>query len=81
MDNEACDAACAFDSSPPWAKGLKRSGMYYEGIVDLDKTLEAHRRITMTTYGTRTSKKQTTFIESNKENENIQVNINIHIQI
>ena len=65
MDNEACDAACAFDSSPPWAKGLKRSGMYYEGIVeDLDETLEAHRRITMTTYGTRTSKKQTTFIES-----------------
>ena len=79
MDNEACDAACAFDCSPPWAKGLKRSGMYYEGIVeDLDEVLEAHRRITMTTYGTRTSKiKQIAFIESNKENENIQVNIHI----
>ena len=33
-------------------------GLYYEGFVDnLDETLEAHRRCTVTTYGTRTSKK------------------------
>ena len=43
---------------PSWALGLKRSGLYYEGFVDnLEDTLEAHRRCTITTYGTRTSKK------------------------
>ena len=46
---------------PVWALGLKRSGLYYEGFVDnLEDTLEAHRRCTITTYGTRTSKKSVT---------------------
>ena len=34
---------------PTWAVGLKRSGLYYEGFVDnLEDTLEAHRRCTLT---------------------------------
>ena len=68
MDNSDCSTASSSDRCPPWAKGLKSSGLYYEGIVD--DVLEAHRRVTMTTYGTQTSKKQATLIESNKENEN-----------
>ena len=63
---------------PAWALGLKRSGLYYDGFVDnLADTLEAHRRCTITTYGTRTSKKSpatqttaTTAVPSdNKEND------------
>ena len=65
------------NSVPPvWAVGLKRSGLYYEGLVDnLEDTLEAHRRCTITTYGTRTSKKSpaTTVVPRdtniNKEND------------
>ena len=57
---------------PSWAKGLQKSGLYYEGFVDnLDETLEAHRRCTVTTYGTRTSKKPAGTIshsEHDKEN-------------
>ena len=34
---------------PAWALGLKRSGLYYEGFIDnLEDTLEAHRRCTVT---------------------------------
>jgi len=37
----------------PWALGLDRSGLYYEGVVDdLEKTLDFHRKV-----GTRTSSK------------------------
>ena len=41
-----------------WSQGLCRSGLYYEGFVardQLDTLLELHKRITGTTYGTRTS--------------------------
>lgn len=66
---------------PAWALGLIRSGLYYDGFVDiLEETLEAHQRCTITTYGTRTSKKSpatrttaTTAVPSdtniNKEND------------
>ena len=41
-----------------WTHGLKRVGLYYSGFVDnLEDVLEMHRRSTLTTYGTRTSKK------------------------
>ena len=54
--------------APPWASGLHRSGLYYEGVVDdLEKTLELHRKATVTTFGTRTSCKSSTN-ECNKEN-------------
>jgi len=45
---------------PCWAKQLKRRGDYYKGLVDSDdlgSILEAHRRSTITSYGTRTSSK------------------------
>ena len=30
----------------PWALGLDRSGLYYEGVVDdLEKTLDFHRKL------------------------------------
>ena len=39
-----------------WTSGLQRNGEYYEGVVSsLDDCLEAHKRETITTWGTRTS--------------------------
>jgi len=38
----------------PWALGLDRSGLYYEGVVDdLEKTLDFHRKVgtTILSYG------------------------------
>ena len=44
-----------------WTQGLNRVGLYYSGFVDnLEDVLEMHRRSTLTTYGTRTSKKPST---------------------
>ena len=58
---------------PVWAVGLKMSGLYYEGFVDnLEDTLEAHRRCTITTYSTRTSPAMAavpTDTDMNKEND------------
>ena len=61
---------------PAWARGLKKCGLYYEGFVDdLEDTLEAHRRCTLTTYGTRTSKKPSgSTIEVDKENNSTLAN-------
>ena len=39
-----------------WNYGLQRNGLYYEGVVlSVDDRLEAHKRDTVTTWGTRTS--------------------------
>ena len=39
-----------------WTHGLQQNGKYYEGVVSLlDDRLEAHKRETVTTWGTRTS--------------------------
>ena len=44
-----------------WTAGLDHRGVYYEGIVeDLDAVLEKHRFATVTTYGTRRSRKSAT---------------------
>ena len=52
-----------------WFEGLTKVGLYYEGFVDnLEDVLEGHRRCTMTSYGTRTSKKSNQ-IGDNKEND------------
>ena len=51
------------NKKPPWAKGLKRRGLYYEGLIDsgdLEGILEDHKRNTITCYGTRTSSNLTT---------------------
>ena len=45
------------NEKPSWAKQLKRRGLYYEGLVDgddIEPLLKAHRRSTVTSYGTRT---------------------------
>ena len=56
MAQQASTQATSQNSQPSWSKGLKRSGLYYEGIVDdCDQVLELHRRSTMSIFGTRTS--------------------------
>ena len=55
-----------------WFKGLTKVGLNYEGFVEnLEEVLEGHRRCTMTSYGTRNSKKSNELqIEgNNKEND------------
>ena len=47
-------------SKPVWAKYLVQSGLYYEGTVtecELEKVLEFHKRDTVTTFGTRSSRR------------------------
>ena len=46
-------------SLPVWAEGLKKVGTYYEGYVeDLERTLELHRRDTVTTWGIQRSQRK-----------------------
>ena len=45
-----------------WTNGLTRYGLYYAGIVDesqLDEVLELHKRDTVSTFGTRNSRRVT----------------------
>ena len=50
------DSAFGDFSNPTWAKGLKRSGLYFDGFVDdIESVLEQHRKDTVTFYGTRNS--------------------------
>ena len=54
---------------PGWSEGLQKRGTYYEGYVDdLDSVLEAHRRDTITSWGTRRSSKAHSCRTENKEN-------------
>ena len=47
-DKECCEES--------WMYGLKKEGLYYEGVVaDLDNLLENYKRETVTTWGTRRS--------------------------
>ena len=47
-DKECCEES--------WMYGLKKKGLYYEGVVaDLDNLLESYKRATVTTWGTRRS--------------------------
>ena len=58
---------------PVWAEGLTRYGLYYAGIVDesqLDEILAVHKRDTVSTFGTRSSRsvtKKTTKQEPSKD--------------
>ena len=57
-------------SDLPWAKGLKKSGLYYDGFVDdVEAVLEKHRKETVTFYGTRNSSGGVA-AENDKENDN-----------
>ena len=59
------DSAVGDFSNPTWAKGLKRSGLYFDGFVDdIESVLEQHRKDTVTVYGTRNS----SGAEQDKEN-------------
>ena len=52
---------------PTWAKGLKKTGLYYDGFVDdIESVLEQHRKETVTFYDTRSS----SGAELDKENNN-----------
>ncbi len=45
---------------PAWSTSLERKGLYFEGIVDaavLDEVLELHKRDTVSTFGTRSSRR------------------------
>ena len=47
-------------SAPSWAEGLTIAGLYYDGIIDESKpqdTLELHIRDTVSTFGTRSSRR------------------------
>ncbi len=50
------------DHMATWKEGLSSFGQYYAGIVDeenLDKVLELHKRDTVSTFGTRSSRRVT----------------------
>ena len=50
------DTSCTMTSDLLWAKGLKKSGLYYDGFVDdIEAVLEQHCKETVTFYGTRNS--------------------------
>ena len=52
---------------PSWAKGLKKYGTYYEGVIsDAESVLELHKKETVTTFGIRRTEKHA----CNKENKN-----------
>ena len=67
--------------SPKWTEGLSIAGLYYDGIVDggkLDEVLELHKRDTVSTFGTRSSrrvsqpkKKQVVHDENKPQNEQV----------
>lgn len=61
------------DRDPIWSVGLKRNGQYFEGFVSsAADVLALHKRDTVTTWGTRTSRR----CDGNKEDKvNIAINI------
>ena len=49
--------------SPRWAEGLSAARLYYDGVIDdckLQDTLEHHKRDTVSTFGTRSSRRVST---------------------
>ena len=70
-------------SVPKWAEGLSVAGLYYDGVVDecsLQGTLELHKRDTVSTFGTRSSRrvsKDTKKALGESQVENIE-NGNVH---
>lgn len=43
-----------------WAAGLTVAGLYYDGVIDgdkLDEVIELHKRDTVSTFGTRSSRR------------------------
>ena len=47
-------------AAPRWADGLTVAGLYYDGVIGekrLQDTLELHKRDTVSTFGTRSSRR------------------------
>ena len=47
-------------TAPSWSEGLSAAGLYYDGIIDesrLQDILELHKRDTVSTFGTRSSRR------------------------
>ena len=45
---------------PNWTEGLTVAGLYYDGVIDgdkLDEVIELHKRDTVSTFGTRSSRR------------------------
>ena len=59
-----------------WTANLNALGLYYEGLVeDIDTLLEMHKLCTVTTYGTRRSRRQaqsTIMLSDETDSEQIQ---------
>ena len=69
-------ATCTSSATPNWTTSLDARGLYYEGLVeDIDTLLEKHKLGTVTTYGTRRSRRpaQSTTITSPDENTSEQI--------
>ena len=55
-----------------WIEKLKVTGKYYSGFVeDLDRVLELYRIDTVSTYGTRTSRKNKTMMEGDTQTNEV----------
>ena len=50
--------SCSPADKSTWTESLKQVGVYFEGVVDdADTLVLKHTNVTVTTYGTRTSRK------------------------
>ena len=47
------------DKIPPWAEDLAPKGTYFEGVEDAQTIVTKHTNDTVTTFGTRISRKTT----------------------
>ena len=57
------------DKIPSWAEGLVQKGTYFEGVVEDAQTIVTqHTNDTVTTFGTRTSRKTTSKVYIYKTN-------------
>ena len=63
VTNGASGMACVV---PTWALGLRAGNLYFEGIINgdlLESTLELHKRDTVSTFGTRSSRRTGKLVE------------------
>jgi hypothetical protein len=80
--------------SPKWTEGLTVAGLYFDGVVDgdkLDEVIELHKRDTVSTFGTRSSRrvceprKKPVHDENKPQNEQVEVKkvklLTLHTQI
>ena len=68
-----CDVDDDNGTNPPWARGLKKYGNYYEGIVErAELVLEMHKQETVTTFGIRRTERPRSAPAVGKENVNKQ---------